>query len=127
MRWRKWLTHQINNFQQQKSIAMKKDKTKVYDVTNRVSSQAMAAIKNCLEYHEKYKRSYFWRPGANATTRRRRESDFRKYNPNFSLVKGNDVITISPSYIESCGHCYYSLSITVNDKAKDVRALKNLI
>lgn len=100
---------------------------KTYNITNRLSAQAKKAIVNAIAQHEKYKNSYFWNPGSSSNWRRSNESKFRQNHPEFVLKKGEQLIEVLPEYSESCNHVYYSMSIYVNDKKKDIRAIKSLL
>ena len=100
---------------------------KSFVVTKRLSSQAKSAIQNAIEQHDKYKRSYFWSPGGNASSRRRNESSFSKNHPSFSLIDGKDTIEVLPYYSESCKNCYYSMEVKVNGAASNIRTLKKYI
>lgn len=100
---------------------------KTYNITNRISAQAKKAIQNMIDGHERYSKSYFWKSGGNSSSRRGAEKKFKSNYPEFELIKGDQKITVSPSYQESCKNVYYSLSISVNDQSKDIRTLKNII
>jgi hypothetical protein len=100
---------------------------KKFVVTSRVSSSAKAAISNAIEQHDRYKKSYFWSPGGNASSRRRNESSFSRNHPAFSLIDGETTIEVLPYYSESCKNCFYSMTVRVNGQAKDVRAIKKYI
>lgn len=100
---------------------------KKFVVTNRISASAKRAIQNAIEQHDNYKRSYFWSPGGNASTRRRNEDRFTSNHPAFQIQDGENIITVKPSYSESCKNCYYSMSIDINGSTKDVRALKKYL
>ena len=100
---------------------------KVYDITKRVSPQARAAIENTIKNHDYYKRSWFWNSGDNASKRRKNENRFVERNPPYQLIKGDEIISVSPTYDESCNHCYYNLYISVGKVKKDIRTLKAIL
>lgn len=102
-------------------------KVKQFTVTNRLSSQAKAWIKNCIEMHDYYKRSYHWSGSNVANIRRNNEKRFAARHPPFDLINGDSLIEVRPAYSESCRNVYYSLSVYVNGEKKDIRYLKNLV
>lgn len=100
---------------------------KTYNATNRTSPQLKKAIKNVLEYHERYKNSYFWTGTGNASNRRFQEQQFTSENPEFKIIDGDKEIQVIPKLTISVRNYYYSLYISVNGVKKDIRALKNYI
>lgn len=105
---------------------------KNYKAVSRISKALREALQNTIEQHEKYSKSYFWSSGSNAHNRRSNESRFVQNHPAYSVQTKKGLLTIEPSYSESCNHCYYSLYITLTDekgncKSKDIRAVKALL
>lgn len=99
---------------------------KTYKADQKVSTHLRRAIINTVDFHERYKKAYFWSPPGNAGSRRREESRFAQQNPSYRIEKDGKVIEVHPAYSLSCKNCYYSLTVLVNGKKADVRAIKNL-
>lgn len=97
----------------------------VYDATQNVSSELRADIENTLKTHERYKKSYFFRPGSGAAQRRANEARFP--GRDYSIKTPQGVIDVSMSYEETCKNVYYSLSVTLDGVKKDIRTLKKLL
>lgn len=100
---------------------------KEFNAVSRKSASLKSTIQNTIENHDKYKKSYFWSPGGNASSRRRNEERFEKSNPSYKVQTKKGIIEVRPDYSESCRNCYYKLSITLDGNSKNVRLLKNII
>jgi len=99
---------------------------KIYQAKSRVSKGLRGAIDNVLEYHERYKKSYFWSVNQNAAGRRREEGKFNNGNPPFEIEVSDGVIKVIPSLSLSCKNVYYSLEVIKNDEKKNITLLKKL-
>lgn len=60
---------------------------KVYNITNRISTQARQELTNIIDTHEKYKNSYFFHPSPNAAGRRYNENRFKEAHPKVSFFE----------------------------------------
>jgi len=100
---------------------------KTYNATKRLSPQAKAAIKSAIETHERYKKSYFWRPGGSASNRHRNEARFEASNPDFQVLTPMGTVEVIFHYRESCSNVYYSMDVYLDNAKKDVRLLRKLI
>jgi hypothetical protein len=93
----------------------------------KTGKELRSAIENCLEFHEKYKGSYFWGENGNGNQRSRNERRFQEQNPGFDIETPNGLIQVRPLMTQSRKNTYYSLTITVDGEIKDIRALKKLL
>lgn len=100
---------------------------KTYNATNRISATAKKEIERILSTHDKYKSSYFFNPDTSANGRRRKETQFASSNPDVAFQTEKGLLQVSMSYSESCQNVYYSISITLDDKSKNITAVKNLL
>ncbi len=100
---------------------------KTYKITNRMSQQAKNEIKRIIDTHEKYKKSYFWKPASSADNRRRNERKFIENNPPLCFIKGEKRIEVSMNYSESCKNVYYRLTVLINGEVSNITAVKNLL
>jgi len=100
---------------------------KTYDVRKRVSAQARREIQRVIETHEKFRRSYFWSPGGSAHNRRDNERRFERNNPPVAFQTMQGLLTVELSYDESCKHCYYSASIELDGRTKNISVVKKLL
>ena len=104
---------------------------KTYNITNRISAQARKELNRIVETHEKFSKSYFFKPSCNAAGRRRSERKFAERNPNVSFIKGNSAISISMEYRETCGNVYYKLFVSIEKDGekewKNISLIKKLL
>ena len=88
----------------------------------RKNMQMYSNVEEFLNNHEKYSESFYWSPPKHASGRRKLEFDTKLH---FIL---NDVeYELEQDLTCSCQHFYYSSSIYVNGKKKDIRAIKKLL
>lgn len=101
---------------------------KQYNITHRISAQARKEIERIINTHEQYRNSYFWNPACSASSRRYNERRFAKENPDVVFLRGEEIITVSMSYDESCKNVYYRLSVYSNVKGhKNIAYIKNIL
>mgnify|MGYP000887714678 CR=1 FL=1 len=100
---------------------------RTYTRNTRTSKDLRTAIENCLDFHGKYRNSYFWSSRGNAAQRRRDEERFETQNPSFDIVTPAGTIRVRPSLDISCKNVYYSLEITLDGEKKNIGVLKGLI
>lgn len=98
-----------------------------YYIKTRLSSRARVVIEHIIGTHNKYKNSYFWRPGSSANERRNREREFNNENDDVILITKEGDVKVTFLYTESCRNVYYALSIEVEGVKKDIRFLKKLL
>ena len=87
----------------------------------RKNSKTYNMILLAIQMHNKYSRSFHWRPPAHASSRRREEFD-----SSFGFQIGSTVYSVEQSLQCSCNHYYYSMRIEVDGVKKDIRSLKKL-
>lgn len=75
-----------------------------------------------LSNHDKYKGSYFWRPPSTASQRRSQEFDHC-----IIFEFDGDVYELDQSLEFTCKNVYWTSSVLVNGKKKDIRIVKNLL
>lgn len=80
-------------------------------------------IDQMIELHEKMSKSYFWNPPSLAYARRNYEE---KYSMSAIFSHNEHEYNVELKTKCSCKHIYYSGSIYVDGKKKDIRALKKL-
>lgn len=88
---------------------------KVYNITNRISTQARQELTNIIDTHEKYKNSYFFHPSPNAAGRRYNENRFKEAHPKVSFLKGESTVTVIMMYEESCKNVYYKMTVVIKN------------
>lgn len=102
--------------------------TKILNAESRVSKKARSVVESVIEIHEKYKSSYFWSSGANASNRRSNEKRFENLLPSVDGIKTKKgLVTWDLSYRESCSYCYYSAAFYLDGEKKNITLLKNII
>lgn len=80
-------------------------------------------VERIIALHEKYQKSYFWSAsGTNAAGRRRNE-----FSDKYEFVFGGRAYKIEQTLQISCRNYYYRLSVVVDGKRSDVRALKKIL
>ena len=103
------------------------NKNKVYKATSRVSKSLREAIKNTLDYHEKFRGCYFWTNTGNAAYRRHLEEKFAGNNPHYSIETGKGMVHVEPTLSINCNNFYYSLNVSLDGEKKTIRLLKGII
>lgn len=88
-------------------------------------SKLEKTLKNVIAQHERFKNSYFWTPPQNASGRRQMEK--RESREPISFAYGGKKYEIKQAVDCSCKNVYYNFSVHVDDKKKDVRAIRALI
>ena len=99
---------------------------KTYNISTRISAQARMEINRILSTHEKYRKSFFYTSNSSASGRRSNEEKFAAANKDVCFITENSKIEVSMSYSESCRNVYYSISIIVDGKSKNITAIKKL-
>jgi len=87
-------------------------------------SKVLPLLIQFVERHINFKNCYFWSPPSNASGRRRME-DNNTLKISFNL--GGVSYSFTQEVRCSCQNVYYSSSIDVGEKTKDIRAVKKLI
>jgi len=82
-------------------------------------------IANVVDTAEVCKNTYFWKPGANASSRRRNEQCYSIEPVSFEFA--GDTWTLGFEYSESCSNVYASGHYYCNDKKTTLTAVKNLL
>lgn len=100
---------------------------KTYYAKQELTKEARNAIENALYTHDRFKNSYFWKTPTFASGRRKMEAKFYDENPGFYIETEKGLIEVNPSLSVRCRNVYYSLSIKLDGKSKDIRALKALL
>ena len=101
---------------------------RIYNITNRISTQARREIERIIETHKKYRNAYFFHPDTSSSGRRRNEKRFKEINPDILFKRGSELISVSMEYRESCRNVYYSLYINSNTEGKkNISYIKNLL
>ena len=100
--------------------------TQTFDAASADTSALVTYLKNTLDDHSRYKRSWFWSPGSTSSQRRYNEQRFPIEDAIIeNTPKGT--VTIYASYNESCRHCYYSMTITRDGKKTTSTVLKTIL
>ena len=87
-------------------------------------SKVLPLLIQFVERHTNFKNCYFWSAPSNASRRRRMEEN-NTLDISFNL---NGVSYSFSQWVScSCRNVYYSSSIDVGEKTKDIRAVKKLI
>ena len=81
-------------------------------------------LSTIIELHNNMKGCYFWSPPGTASGRRYYET--QRCNK-LSFIYDGALYEINQSTDCSCKNIYYSLSVMVDGKSKDVRAIKKLV
>ena len=105
---------------------------KTYNVTKRLSKQAKQSLQSIIDTHDKYKNSYMWSSGGNATDRRYRESRFEQNNSPVEFITSKGKIVVNFDYRESCKNIYYKLYVRLYDSVghelhKTIREIKQML
>lgn len=100
---------------------------KTYNVTNRVSRPARQALERIVQTHERFEYAYFLKPATSARQRRYNERIFADSNPELAFITKDGLMTVKATLSETCYNVYYKLTITVDDKVKNIKAVKNLL
>tara|TARA_R100000664_G_C2760064_1_gene150703 strand:- start:3870 stop:4163 length:294 start_codon:yes stop_codon:yes gene_type:complete len=90
--------------------------------TVRKNSQVYKWITEVINLHEKYQKSYYWKPPTIASQRRRLE-----FENSFTFDLNGVIYQIDQSLELSCKNYYYSLNVYVNCTKKNIRSIKKLI
>jgi hypothetical protein len=91
---------------------------KQYNLTNRVSKEARVELERIILTHNKYKKSYFFKPNGDSHYRNYSVKKFKKMNPDVSFLKNGSLITVKMEYDETSCNVYYKLNVTVDDNWK---------
>jgi hypothetical protein len=75
-----------------------------------------------VKNHEKYRGSYFWKPPSAASQRRSQEFDHC-----LTFQYKGDVYGLEQSLEFSCKNVYWTSTVYVNEKKKDIRVIHKLI
>lgn len=75
-----------------------------------------------VKNHEKYRGSYFWKPPSAASQRRSQEFDHC-----LTFQYKGDVYELEQSLEFSCKNVYWTSTVYVNEKKKDIRVIHKLI
>ncbi len=95
---------------------------KLKTLENKTGQKIKNHIKLLIENHDKYKKSYFWNPPANASGRRSME-----FSENLEFIINGETYIINQDLECSCSNVYWSNNITVNGSKKNITCLKKLI
>ena len=76
-----------------------------------------------IEQHDDMKGCYFWKPPSSASMRRRYE---RERSASMAFLFRGALYEIDQECSCSCRNIYYSLSVHVDGRKKDIRSLKRL-
>ena len=90
--------------------------------TIRRNSHAYNWVVDTINTHEKYRNCFFWRVPASSSQRRKEE-----FHDAYQFRLAGIVYDVQQALELSSRNYYYSLSIHVDGKKKDIRALKKLI
>jgi len=90
-------------------------------IKNTTAERTLRAV---LATHDRLRGCYHWRPPSNASGRRRMESDHSR-SLEFSYMGTEYAITQTTDV--SCQNVYYRLSVEVDGKRRDIRAVKRLL
>ncbi len=88
------------------------------------NTNAHKVILSILETHEKMKGCYFWTSPKSATSRRRMEDE---HTHELEFAYEGKAYQVASTTTCSCKNIFYSLSVRVDGKKKDVRTLRRLI
>ena len=100
---------------------------KTYNLTNRISATARKELERIIATHEKYHKSFFFKSDSSASGRRRNEKAFIKRNPDVAFQTKKGLLEVQMRYSESCKNVYYSISITIDGKSRNITAIKSLL
>ena len=90
--------------------------------TVRKNSTVYKWIKEVIYLHEKYSKSFYWKPPTTASQRRQQE-----FENSFSFNLNGVIYEIDQSLELSCKNFYYTLTVYVDDTKRNIRSLKKLI
>ena len=98
--------------------------TKIRTYKRLARTNLLEDIKTMVETHETMKGCYFWRPPSSARQRRQMELERSK---RLEFVFEDRHYLFEQETSCSCKNVYYSLSVHVDGKKKNIRTLDNLV
>lgn len=82
---------------------------------------AVAILQNMINESEKYRNSYFWTPHSLSSSRR-----YAAFEHSYDVSIGDIKIIFDSSYSESCRHCYYQKTISINNAVTTLTKVKTV-
>jgi hypothetical protein len=79
-------------------------------------------VQEFIRQHERFAGCYFWNPPSTVSARRQME-----FETSFTFILAGVTYTFEQSVDCSCKNVYYSSTITVDGKNKNIRAAKKLV
>ncbi len=95
---------------------------KLKNLESKTGQTVKGWIEEIIETHNTYKGCYFWTPPGNASGRRSSE-----FHNEFEFFVGGKHFEVEQKRRNSCKNVYFSTSIFVDGRTKDIRAMKKLV
>ena len=93
----------------------------------KITEEAVKTAHAIINWHDKYKGTYFWTPAFNANGRRANETRFENNKPEAIFHTSFGVVEAIFEYSESCRNVYYSACFSLDGIKKDIRIIKKIL